>query len=92
MLVQKALEDQESEAHVLISCDLNKEDKVYHALKDVDGVLDVSNVSGAYDIVARVKSSTPESLKHIIVWKIRAMLHVRSTLTLTSTHCHHNVA
>ena len=72
-------------AHVLISCDLHKERQVSEELRNVDGVDGVWNVSGAYDIVARVHSDTRELLKHTIAWKIRAILHVRSTLTLISS-------
>ncbi len=69
-------------AHVLINCDLYKCEEVSDSLRNVKGVTDVRSVSGAYDIVASVQSDTPESLKRTIVWKIRSMLHVRSTLTL----------
>ena len=37
---------------------------------------------GAYDIITKVECPTIEELRETIIWKIRKMEKVRSTLTL----------
>lgn len=69
-------------AYVLINYDLGFEREVIDKLKTVEGISDVQGVLGAYDIVAKLESSTHERLREVIVWKIRKINHIRSTLTL----------
>lgn len=71
------------EAYVLINCDLGSEASVIEELKHVDTVKEVHGTFGAYDIVAKVESDKPESLRESITWQIRKINNVRSTLTLT---------
>ena len=70
------------EAYVLINCDLGSEEAVIEELKHVDTVKEVHGTFGAYDIVAKVSSDQPESLRESITWQIRKINNVRSTLTL----------
>jgi len=70
------------EAYVLINCDLGSEEAVIEELKHVDTVKEVHGTFGAYDIVAKVESDKPESLRESITWQIRKINNVRSTLTL----------
>ncbi|MFQ5573586.1 MAG: Lrp/AsnC ligand binding domain-containing protein [Nitrosopumilaceae archaeon] len=70
------------EAYVLINCDLGSEESVIEELKHVDTVKEVHGTFGAYDIVAKVSSDQPESLRESITWQIRKINNVRSTLTL----------
>ena len=51
-------------------------------LKNLDGVTEVNGTFGAYDILAKIESSTVEVLREIITWKIRKIDKIRSTLTL----------
>ena len=68
-------------AYVLICCDLAASEKVVEELEKIDGVQDVSPVSGVYDIVARISASTEEELKSIYM-DIRKMKKVLTTITL----------
>jgi DNA-binding Lrp family transcriptional regulator len=70
------------EAYVLINCDLGTEESVIEKLKHVETVKEVHGTFGAYDIVAKVASDQPESLRESITWQIRKINNVRSTLTL----------
>jgi DNA-binding Lrp family transcriptional regulator len=68
-------------AYVLICCDLPASEKVVEELEKIDGVQEVSPVSGVYDIVVRISASTEEELKSIYM-NIRKMKKVLTTITL----------
>ncbi len=67
---------------VLINCDLGYEEQIIEELKHISDVKEVHGPFGAYDILAKVESVNAETLREIIMWKIRKIGRVRSTLTL----------
>ena len=69
-------------AYVLLNCDLGYDEPIIEDLKHIDSVSEVSGTYGAYDIIAKVENSERDKLRDIIMWKIRKLEHVRSTLTL----------
>ena len=69
-------------AYVLLTCDLGHEDTVIKDLKHIDSISEVSGTYGAYDIIAKVENSERDKLRETILWKIRKLEHVHSTLTL----------
>ncbi len=69
-------------AYVLITCDLGYEEAVIEDLKHIDSVKEVHGTFGVYDIIAKVENSERDKLRETIVWNIRKLEHVRSTLTL----------
>jgi DNA-binding Lrp family transcriptional regulator len=69
-------------AYVLINCELGSEQAIIDQIKPIDGVKEVKGVFGAYDIIAKVDTSSVERLREIITWKIRKIDKIRSTLTL----------
>jgi DNA-binding Lrp family transcriptional regulator len=69
-------------AYVLINCDLGSEQKVIDQIKPMDGIREVKGVFGAYDILAKIETTTAEQLRETITWKIRKIDRIRSTLTL----------
>ena len=69
-------------AYVLINCELGSEESIIQELKNLDGVIEVHGTFGAYDILAKIESSTVEVLRETITWKIRKIDQIRSTLTL----------
>jgi len=69
-------------AYVLINCDLGCETALTDELKHHDSVKEVLGVFGAYDIIVKLESANVENLRDIILWKIRKLNRVRSTLTL----------
>ena len=69
-------------AYVLINCELGSEESFIEQLKTLDGVIEVHGTFGAYDILAKIESSTVEVLRETITWKIRKIDKIRSTLTL----------
>ena len=69
-------------AYVLVNCELGSEESIIQQLKNVDGIIEVHGTFGAYDILAKIESSTVEVLRETITWKIRKIDQIRSTLTL----------
>ena len=69
-------------AYVLINCELGSEDEIIKQLKELEGVTEVHGTFGAYDILSKIESSTVESLRETITWKIRKIDKIRATLTL----------
>ena len=69
-------------AYVLISCDLGFDAEIVDEIKQVEDVKEVRGVFGAYDIIVKLESANAEILRDTIIWKIRKLNRVRSTLTL----------
>ena len=69
-------------AYVLINCDLGTEEPIIEELKHISDVKEVHGVFGAYDILAKVESADVKTLRETVMWKIRKIGRVRSTLTL----------
>ena len=75
-------------AYVLINCDLGYEKQIIEELKHISDVKEAHRVFGAYDILAKVESANVETLRETIMWKIRKIDKVRSTLTLMGIEDH----
>ena len=60
---------------------INFSRQAFKELEKINGVQEVSPVSGVYDIVARISASTEEELKSIYM-DIRKMKKVLTTITL----------
>tara|TARA_B100000378_G_scaffold166961_1_gene134483 strand:- start:3744 stop:3983 length:240 start_codon:yes stop_codon:yes gene_type:complete len=69
-------------AYVLVNCELGSEESIIRQLKNIETVKEVHGTFGAYDILAKLESSTVETLRESITWKIRKIERIRSTLTL----------
>jgi len=69
-------------AYVLINCDLGSEEGVIEDLKHIDSVKEVQGTFGAYDIIAKVENQERDKIRDTIVWNIRKLEHVHSTLSL----------
>jgi DNA-binding Lrp family transcriptional regulator len=69
-------------AFVLINTELGFEEAIISGLKKIEGVKEVYQVYGVYDIVVKIEAETMEKLKDMVTWKIRHLDRVRSTLTL----------
>jgi DNA-binding Lrp family transcriptional regulator len=68
-------------AYVLVNTETGLEYDVVRELKKIEGVQEASPVYGAYDIVVRVSSESPQELKRIITWQIRKLHKIRATFT-----------
>ena len=69
-------------AYVLINCELGAEEEIVKVLKDIKGIKEINGTFGAYDILVKVELDNIEMVREIIIWKIRKLQKIRSTLTL----------
>ena len=69
-------------AYVLINYEIGTEQNILNKLKNVPGVVEVSEVNGVYDIVVKIASNNLDNLKEIITKHIRTIDTIRSTMTL----------
>jgi DNA-binding Lrp family transcriptional regulator len=70
------------QAFVLMNAELGSEDSIVQDLKKLEGVKEVFQVYGVYDIVAQLEADTMEKVKETITWKLRKLNGVKSTLTM----------
>lgn len=69
-------------AIVLINTEIGSESEVFNALKSIDGVKEVYETYGMYDLVAIVEAQSHDIIRDIIINKIRKIPHVKSTTTM----------
>ena len=69
-------------AYVLINCFIGSEESVISQLKEIDLVKEIHGTFGAYDVLGVVEADTVELLRDTIIWKIRKIEKIRSTLTM----------
>jgi len=69
-------------AYVLLNCDLGSEEQIIEELKHISDVKEVHGTFGAHDILAKVESDQISTLRETIMWKIRKIDKVKSTVTL----------
>jgi DNA-binding Lrp family transcriptional regulator len=69
-------------AYVLINYEIGTEQNILNKLKNVPGIVEVSEVNGVYDIVVKIASDNLDNLKEIITQHIRTIDTIRSTMTL----------
>ena len=72
-------------AFVLLNTEMGREEDITKYLKNLEEVKQVFRVYGVYDIIAKVESDTMDKVKEIILWKLRNLKGVKSTLTLIVT-------
>ena len=69
-------------AYVLINCELGSEEEVIADLKHIESVKEVQGTFGAYDVFAKLESQEKDKIRETIMWGIRKINKIRSTLTL----------
>ena len=69
-------------AFVLFNTESGREEEIIIELKNIDEVKEVFRVYGLYDVIAKVESDTTDKVKEIIIWKLRNLKGVKSTLTM----------
>lgn len=69
-------------AYVLANCEIGSEKQIIDELKTIEGVKEAHGTMGAYDIMAEIEADSHEELRKTIIWKIRKIQMIRSTLTL----------
>ncbi|RPJ27275.1 MAG: Lrp/AsnC family transcriptional regulator [Nitrosopumilales archaeon] len=72
-------------AYILINYEIGTEDKILNRLKNLSGVVEVSEVNGIYDMIVKITSDNLDDIKETITKHIRTIKTIRSTMTLIVT-------
>jgi len=70
-------------AYVLIQTQIGKIAHVAHALSDLDGVEVAEDLTGPYDIIAKIQAPGLDQLGRLVVSRIQLVDGVTRTLTCT---------
>jgi len=73
-------------AYVLIQTQIGKIAHVAHALSDLDGVEVAEDLTGPYDIIAKIQAPGLDQLGRLVVSRIQLVDGVTRTLTCTVIH------
>jgi DNA-binding Lrp family transcriptional regulator len=69
-------------AFVMMTAEVGREADVLSELKKVEHVKETYLTYGVYDVVAKIEAETSETLKKVIVSKVRTLSNVTSTVTM----------
>jgi DNA-binding Lrp family transcriptional regulator len=69
-------------AYILVNTEIGSEKQVLNALKKINGVEEVHNLWGVYDMIVNVKAHSMDELKHIITNRIEKIHKINSKLTM----------
>jgi DNA-binding Lrp family transcriptional regulator len=72
-------------AYILINYEIGAEDRILNRLKNLPGVVEVSELNGIYDIIVKISSDNLDNIKETIIKHIRTIKTIRSTMTLIVT-------
>ncbi|HEV8653479.1 MAG TPA: Lrp/AsnC ligand binding domain-containing protein [Actinomycetes bacterium] len=70
-------------AYVLIQTEVGKAAHVAQAVSDLDGVESAEDVTGPYDVIARVQAPGMDELGRLVVSRVQVVDGVTRTLTCT---------
>ena len=70
-------------AYVLIETEVGKVAHVAQALSDLDGVQLAEDITGPYDIIAKIQAPSLDQLGRLVVSRIQVVDGVTRTLTCT---------
>jgi DNA-binding Lrp family transcriptional regulator len=73
-------------AYVLVQTEVGKVAHVAQALNDLDGVELAEDITGPYDVIARIQAPGLDQLGRLVVSRIHVVDGVIRTLTCTVLH------
>jgi DNA-binding Lrp family transcriptional regulator len=73
-------------AYVLIETQVGKVAHVAQALTDLDGVQEAEDITGPYDVIAKIQAPGLDQLGRLVASRIQAVDGVTRTLTCTVIH------
>ena len=73
-------------AYVLIQTEVGKVAHAAQAISDLDGVQLAEDITGPYDVIARVQAPGLDQLGRLVAFRIQVVDGVTRTLTCTVIH------
>jgi DNA-binding Lrp family transcriptional regulator len=74
------------QAYILIQTDVGRAASVASAIAGLEGVAMAEDVTGPYDVIARVEAQTVDELGKLVIAKIQDVEGITRTLTCTVVH------
>jgi DNA-binding Lrp family transcriptional regulator len=74
------------QAYILIQTDVGKAAEVAQRITDIKGVILAEDVTGPYDVIARVEASNVDDLGPLVIAKLQDVPGITRTLTCTVVH------
>lgn len=74
------------QAYILIQTEVGKSASVAEAIRGVAGVASAEDVTGPYDVIARVEANTVDELGKLVISRIQDVPGITRTLTCTVVH------
>jgi DNA-binding Lrp family transcriptional regulator len=73
-------------AYILVQTEVGKSSVVARAVADLPGVSSAEDVTGPYDVIARIEAASVEELGRLVIAKIQDVPHITRTTTCTVVH------
>jgi DNA-binding Lrp family transcriptional regulator len=74
------------QAYILIQTEVGQAAEVARAIAQIAGVTLAEDVTGPYDVIARVEAPSMDDLGHLVVARIQDVKGITRTLTCTVVH------
>lgn len=74
------------QAYILIQTEVGKAADVATAVGNISGVVLAEDVTGPYDVIARVEAGSVDDLGRLVIAKIQDVDGITRTLTCTVVH------
>jgi DNA-binding Lrp family transcriptional regulator len=74
------------QAYILIQTEVGQASDVARQIGQLAGVTMAEDVTGPYDVIARVEAPSIDELGHLVVARIQDVKGITSTLTCTVVH------
>ncbi|NLG20968.1 MAG: Lrp/AsnC family transcriptional regulator [Actinomycetales bacterium] len=74
------------QAYILIQTEVGKSGVVSRAVGELEGVVTSEDVTGPYDVIARVEAPSVDDLGRQVIAKIQEVPHITRTTTCTVVH------
>jgi DNA-binding Lrp family transcriptional regulator len=74
------------QAYILIQTDVGRAASVAETIAGIDGVVLAEDVTGPYDVIARVEAPSVDELGKLVIARIQDVEGITRTLTCTVVH------
>ncbi|HET7762358.1 MAG TPA: Lrp/AsnC ligand binding domain-containing protein [Phycicoccus sp.] len=74
------------QAYILIQTDVGRAASVAETIAGIDGVVLAEDVTGPYDVIARVEAPSVDELGKLVIARIQDVDGITRTLTCTVVH------
>lgn len=71
------------EAYILVQTQVGQSSVVARAIEGVDGVVSADEVTGPYDVIARIQAESVDDLGRLVIAQIQDVPHITRTTTCT---------